>query len=91
MPFLLSMTSVEVNNTELQTPKRKVAVVWKHFGYRVDAATKKLKNTGKAMRRLCKTDISHSDGTTNLWNHLRALHLVEYSELMGVANSEAGV
>ena len=64
--------------------------MWKHFGYRVDATTKKLKNTGKAMCRLCKTDISHSGGMTNLWNHLRASHPVEYSELMGVANSETG-
>ena len=47
-------------------------------------------NTGKAMCRLCKTDVSHSGGTTNLWNHLRALHPVEYSELIGAANSETG-
>ena len=64
------MTSVEVNNIELQTPKGKVAVVWKHLGYQVDATTKTLKNTGKVTFRLCKTDISHSGGTMNLWNHL---------------------
>ena len=90
VPFLLRMISVEVNNIELQTPKGKVAVVWKHFGYQVDATTKKLKNTGKATCRLCKTDISHSGGMTNVWNHLRASHPVEYSELIGAANSEAG-
>ena len=84
------MTSVEANNTELQTPKGKVAAVWKHFGYRVDATTK-LRNTGKATCRLCKTDVSHSGGTTNLWNHLRALHPVEYSELIGAANPETGI
>ena len=91
MPFLLRMASVEANDTELLTPKGKVAAVLKHFGYRVDATTKKLKNTGKAMCRLCKTDVSHSGGTTNLWNHLRASHPVEYSELIGVANPEAGM
>ena len=84
------MTSVEANNTELQTPKGKVAAVWKHFGYRVDVTTKKLRNTGKARCTLCKTDVSHSGGTTNLRNHLRASHPVDYSELIGAANSETG-
>ena len=63
------MTSVEANNSELQIPKGKVAAVWKHFGYQVDATTKKI-ILDKAMCRLCKTDVSHSGGTTNLWNHL---------------------
>ena len=82
------MTSVEATNSELRTPKGKVAAVWKHFSYRVDITTRKLKNIGKATCRLCKNDISHCGGTTNLWNHLRASHPVEYSELIGVENTE---
>ena len=36
-----------------------------------------------------RTDVSHCGGTTNLWNHLRASHSVEYTALIGMDNSEA--
>ena len=84
----MTITSVETDDSVLQMPKGKVAVMWKHFGCQADATTRKLTNTGKATCRLCKNDVSHSGGMTNLCNHLQASHPVEYSELIGMGNSE---
>ena len=72
------MSSDGSTDFELRTPKGKVAVVWKHFRYRTDASSGKIKNTGKATCKICKMDISHCGGTTNLWNYLRASHFIEY-------------
>ena len=78
---------------ELKTPPGKVAPVWTYFGYKVDATTGKVKSSAgtKPTRTLCKTEISNcGGGTTNLWNHLRAMHPIEYSELLSHEPSGVG-
>ena len=77
---------------ELKTPPRKVAPVWTYFGYKVDATTGKVKSSAgtKPTCTLCKTEISNCGSTTNLWNHLRAIHPIEYSELLSHEPSGVG-
>ena len=63
---------------EIITPSTNKARAWKHFGYVKDSATGKLKIGKKVTCRLCRGEVSHSGGTSNLKNHLRHKHLPEY-------------
>ena len=54
--------------------------VWKYFGYVKDLATGK---TGRATCKLCQVEVTHSEGTTNLKNHLQFNHHPEYRDLYG--------
>ena len=73
-------------NIEVKTPRGKVSLVWTYFGYKIDGTTGKVtagSGAGNKMTcKLCKTDISSCGGTTNLRNHLRAIHPTEYREVL---------
>ena len=63
------------------TPPGNRAPVWRYFGFVKDAATGKLAVGKKARCKLCRVEVAHSGGTTNLKNHLRSHHRPEYREL----------
>ena len=77
---------------ELKTPPGKVAPVWAYFGYKVDATIGKVKSSAstKPTCTLYKAEISNCGGTTNLWNHLQAMHPIKYSELLSHESSRVG-
>jgi len=72
-------------NIEVKTPRGKVSPVWTYFGYKTDGTTGNIAGSGagsKLICKLCKTEISSCGGTTNLWNHLRAIHPTEHREVL---------
>ena len=72
------------------TPSANKAPVWRYFGYRKDVGTGKIAVGKKVTCKLCRVEVAHSGGTTNLRNHLRSHHRPEYAELFDddLGNSE---
>ena len=72
--------STRANTEAIVTPQANRAPVWCYFGYTKDATGKVV--TGKKVKcKLCRADVAHSGGTTNLKNHLRSHHRAEYTAL----------
>ena len=68
---------------DIVAPSASKAPVWKYFGYVKDLATGKAAIGKRATCKLCRVEVAHSGGTTNLKNHLRSHHRPEYRDLYG--------
>ena len=70
------------------TPQK--CVVWKYFGI-------KKHSSGTAQRdrrvtcKLCVQKVAHGGGTTNLRNHLKTNHRVEFEELYGNETNQTSI
>ena len=59
---------------------KSTSYVWKHFAFEFELKDgKKIIDRSKAVCKICKKYIKYSGNTTNLGNHLRALHQIEGS------------
>ena len=65
---------------DIVAPSASKAPVWK---YVKDLATGKAATGKRATCKLCRVEVAHSGGTTNLKNHLRSHHRPEYRDLYG--------
>ena len=59
------------------SPTGRSARVWIHFGFKKDSSGK-IDKSKYAVCKLCNALVAHGGGTTNLRNHLRLNHSLEY-------------
>ena len=59
------------------SPTGRSARVWMHFGFKKDSSGK-IDKSKHAVCKLCNALVAHGGGTTNLRNHLRLNHSLEY-------------
>ena len=81
-----SNSNGEIFEEEIVTPSNRTAAVWKHFGFRKDSHGKLMKSD-RAVCKICHKSVSHGGGTTNLRNHLKAVHSTVYYELFPTPSS----
>ena len=60
---------------------KSTSYVWKYFGFEFEVVNeKKVIDEKLAVCRICKSKLKYHGGTTNLGNHLRAIHQIESAE-----------
>ena len=73
---------------DIVMPDSQKAPTWMHFGFRRDASSGRIVIGSKVVCKLCKKEVAHSGGTTNLIIHLRIHHCAEFEML--TEGNEAG-
>jgi len=69
-----TLTLVWPSMGDIVTPSASKAPVWKYFGCMKDLTIGRAAVGKKATCKLCLLEVAHSEGTTNLKNHLRSHH-----------------
>ena len=73
--------------SDIVTPPNRTATVWRHFGFKKDENRKLIKGD-RALCKVCGSSVAHGGGTTNLRNHLRAVHSTIYYVLFPTTSTE---